>query len=115
MAGKTLSAHVDFETAERITYLSKIENRSLSQIAGASIKLGSMLPSNAWLVLLQLIHNASKAQWQEIAQDITRVLLHHQYKLAQEKISQNIDKEWLTTLKTEDDILLASIELTRDV
>lgn len=115
MAGKTLSAHVDLETAERITSVSKLENRSLSQIASASIKLGSMLPSNAWSVLLQLNNNASKAQWQEIGQDITKVFLDHQYKLAEEKISQNIDRDWLNTLETEDDILLASIELTRDV
>ncbi|MGI0482058.1 hypothetical protein ACN4EE_14890 [Geminocystis sp. CENA526] len=115
MAGKTLSAHVDLETAERITSVSKLENRSLSQIASASIKLGSMLPPNAWSVLLQLSNTASKTQWQEIAQDITRVLLDHQYKLAEEKISQNIDRNWLNTLETEDDILLASIELTRDV
>lgn len=115
MKGKTLSAHVDIETAERITSLSKRENRSLSQMASASIKLGSLLPPNAWSVLLQLTNTANLAQWQDITQDITRVLLHHQYKLAEDQISKNIDSHWLETLKTEDDILSASIELTRNV
>jgi predicted transcriptional regulator len=114
MTGKTLSAHVDLETAKRISTLSEMENRSKSQIASASIKLGSMLPHNAWSALLQLNSVASEAQWQEISQEITRVLLHHQYKLAQDRIAQNIDQKWLDSLETEDDLLLASVELTRN-
>ena len=47
MTGKTLSAHVDLETTQRINALSKLENRSKSQIVSASIKLGTMLPRNA--------------------------------------------------------------------
>jgi hypothetical protein len=45
----------------------------------------------------------------------TAVLLHHQYKLAQEKIAQNIDQQWLNSLETEDDILRTSVDLTRHV
>jgi hypothetical protein len=115
MTGKTLSAQVDLDTAQRINLLSKIENRSTSQIASASIKLGAMLPPSAWSALLQLNGAASEAQWQEITQEITRVLLHYQYKIAQEKIAQNIDQQWLNSLETEDDILTASINLTCDV
>jgi hypothetical protein len=115
MTGKTLSAHVDLETAKRISSLSKMENRSKSQIASASIKLGAMLPHNAWSALLQLNGIATEAEWQKISQEITRVLLHHQYKLAQGKISQNIDQQWLQSLETEDDLLNASVELTHNV
>ncbi len=43
------------------------------------------------------------------------MLLHHQYKLAQEKIAQNIDQQWLNSLATEDDILRVSVDLTRHV
>ena len=115
MTEKTISADLDIETAERISVLSKMENRSTSQIASASIKLGAILPHDAWSALLQLNGVASEAQWQEISQEITRVLLHHQYKLAQQRIAQNIDKNWLNSLETEDDLLCASVELTRDV
>ncbi|MGY6529684.1 MAG: hypothetical protein ACXITR_07110 [Cyanobacterium sp.] len=103
------------ETSQRITALSKRENRSKSQIASTAIKLGSILPPNAWSALLQLTNVASSSQWLEISQDITRVLLNHQYKLAQTRIAQSIDEEWLNSLKTEDDILSASVELTRNV
>ncbi|AFZ46694.1 hypothetical protein Cyast_0721 [Cyanobacterium stanieri PCC 7202] len=115
MTGKTLSAHVDMETSERITALSKRENRSKSQIASTAIKLCSILPPNAWSALLQLTNVASKSQWLEISQDITRVLLHHQYQLAQKRIAENIDQELLNSLETEDDILSASIKLTGNV
>ncbi|MBE9249180.1 hypothetical protein IQ226_08375 [Dolichospermum sp. LEGE 00240] len=115
MTEKTISADLDIETAEQISALSQMENRSTSQIASAAIKLGAMLPHNAWSALLQLNGVASEAQWQEISQEITRVLLHHQYNLAQQRIAQNIDQKWLNSLETEDDILYASVELTRDV
>lgn len=115
MTGKTLSAHVDPETTQRINALSKLENRSKSQIASAAIKLGAMLPRNAWSVLLRLNADASETEWQEISQEITRVLLHHQYKLAQSKIAQNIDQQWLHSLETEDSLLTASVALTHNV
>lgn len=115
MTGKTLSAHVDLETTQRINTLSKLENRSKSQIASAAIKLGAMLPHNAWTALLRLNADASDTEWQEISQEITRVLLHHQYKLAQSNIAQNIDKQWLHSLETEDSLLTASIALTHNV
>ncbi len=115
MTGKTLSAHVDLETTQRINALSKLENRSKSQIASASIKLGAMLPRNAWSALLQLNAVASESEWQEISQEIARVLLNHQYKLAQSNIAKNIDQQWLNSLKTEDSLLAASVALTHDV
>jgi predicted transcriptional regulator len=48
MTEKTISAELDIETAERISALSQMENRSTSQIASAAIKLGAMLPHNSW-------------------------------------------------------------------
>ncbi|MEB3119806.1 MAG: ribbon-helix-helix protein, CopG family [Snowella sp.] len=111
----TISAHVDQATIERIDQLAKLENRSRSQMTGTVIKLGAELSPEAWSVLLQLNSQGSEEDWQAIRQEITRLLLHHRYRLTQRKMAGHLDSQWLDSLKTEDDILLAAVELTRNV
>ncbi|MBR8827101.1 MAG: hypothetical protein DSM107014_04205 [Gomphosphaeria aponina SAG 52.96 = DSM 107014] len=114
MARKTLCAQVDLETAKRIDALSQLENRSLSEIASASIFLGSILPPEVWEQLWKLKTNGSQEDWEEIAHLFARSLLEHQYKKTSEKITQQFDAQWLDTLETEEDLLNAAIELTKD-
>ena len=46
---------------------------------------------------------------------MTRLFLHYRYRLTQRKMATQIDSQWLDSLKTEDDILSAAVELTRNV
>ena len=111
----TISAHVDQATIERIDQLAKLENRSRSQMTGTAIKLAAELSPEAWSVLLQLNSQGSEEDWQGIREEMTRLFLHYRYRLTQRKMSAQIDSQWLDSLKTEDDILLAAVELTRNV
>ena len=81
---KTISAHVTSETIAKIDHLAKLENRSRSQLTGAVVELGG---------------------------DLTRTLLNHRYRLLQQKMSPQGDRQWLDTLETEDDILSAAVLL----
>ena len=115
--GKTISAHVDQETIQRIDQLAKLENRSRSQMTGMAIKLGAELPPEAWSALLQINAWGSDADWQVIGQEIARVFLHHRYRLTQNKMAVQIDRQWLNSLslETEDEILATAIKLTSNV
>jgi hypothetical protein len=111
--GKTISAHVPEITVEKIDQLAKLENRSRSQMAGASVELCGDLPQEAWTALFQLKASGTPEDWQSLQQDLTRVLLHYRYQLTQRQLASQVDPQWLESLETEDDILAAAVDLTR--
>lgn len=110
---KTISAHVTSETIAKIDRLAKLENRSRSQLTGAVVELGGDLPHEAWTALLQIKAMGTIEDWQALKQDLTRTLLNHRYRLLQQKMSTQGDRQWLDTLETEDDILNAAVLLTQ--
>lgn len=110
--GKTISAHVAAATVAKIDQLAKLENRSRSQMTGAVIELGGDLPHEAWTALLQIKALGNDEDWLALQQDLTRTLLQHRYQLAQRTLKKQVDAQWLDTLKTEDDILAAAVDLT---
>lgn len=110
--GKTISAHVAETTVAKIDQLAKLENRSRSQITGAVVELGGDLPHEAWTALFQIKALGTEADWQALQADLTRTLLHHRYRLYQHQMKSQVDQQWLTDLKTEDDILTAAVNLT---
>lgn len=112
--GKTISAHVTEDTVSKIDQLAKLEHRSRSQMTGAVVELGGDLPQEAWKALFQIKALATKDDWQALQQDLTRTLLNHYYRLNQQQMGQQIDRTWLDSLHTEDDILNAAIQLTKD-
>lgn len=115
MTGKTLSAHIDLDTAQRIEALSKSESRSRSQIASVAIKLGSILPQEVWTELWKLNATGTLEDWQALADLFARSLLDHHYQKASEAVTQHFDSQWLNTLQTEDDLLSEAIDLTQNV
>ncbi|MBD2364798.1 hypothetical protein H6G36_27130 [Anabaena minutissima FACHB-250] len=113
MAGKTISAYTDAETASRVNHIAKMEHRRPSQIAGMALKFFAYLPPEARAVLWQLEGMGSTADLEEISREITRILLNAQYKAAQRQIMDHMKYENLDNLETEDDILEAAVNLTR--
>lgn len=111
---KTISAHVAETTVAKIDQLAKLENRSRSQMTGAVVELGGDLPHEAWTALFQIKALGNEADWQALQQDLTRTLLHHRYQLYQRQMKTQVNPQWLTSLETEDDILAAAVELTRN-
>lgn len=84
-----------------------------SQITKSKTEITKALPDEVWRSLSDLKAVATPEQWQEFQQDLLRFILDHRYQLIQAKIAEKIDKNWLDTLETEDDILEAVIELTK--
>ncbi len=113
MAGRTISAHIDTETASRVTHLAKMEQRRTSQIAGIALKFFVCLTPEARAALWQIEALASPADFEEITREITRTLLHAQYKVAHRQIMAHMKVDNLDQMETEDDILEAAVALTR--
>jgi hypothetical protein len=62
--------------------------------------------------LLQEFINRNDTNKKEVV-SINRTFLDQQYQIISQKVTQQFDSEWLKTLKTEDDLLQAAIELTK--
>ena len=114
MAGKTISAYTDAETASRVAYVAKLEHRTQAQLAGLALKFLVGLPPEARAALWQLSALGNEADWEEIARSITRTLLNAQYKVAHRQVREQMKLDHLESLETEDDILSAAVALTRD-
>lgn len=114
MAGKTISAYTDSETAESVAYLAKLENRTPAQIAGMALKFFVSLPTSARNAWCQINALGTQAEREEVAREITLALLNTQYKIAQRKVVSQIKIENSDLLEVEDDILSTAIDLTAD-
>lgn len=107
---ETLPINLDNETLKQIDVLSKKQNLSPSQIAKLAIEFCSLLPPTLWLTS-KVVSGAEKV---EMANILARALLESQYHEAIEKIKPQLNKNWLDSLVTEDDILDAAVKLTQD-
>ena len=107
---ETLPVDLDNDTLKQIDALSKQQNLSPSQIAKLAIEFCSLLPPAVWLTH-KVVYEAERT---EMANILARTLLENQYHEAIEKIKPQLDKDWLDSLVTEDDILDAAVKLTQD-
>ena len=67
---------------------------------------------NEFYQLLKEFINRNDTNKKEVV-SINRSFLDQQYQIISQKVTQQFDSEWLKTLKTEDDLLQAAIELTK--
>lgn len=114
MAGKTISAYTDPETASRVAYIAKLEHRPPAQIAGMALKLFVGLPTEARAALWQIEALGNDADLEEVMRELTRTLLHAQYKVAHRQVIEQMKVEDLGQLETEDEIFSAAVTLTRN-
>ncbi len=113
MAGKTISAYTDAQTASRVADLARLEQRPPAQIAGMALKFFVGLPKEARDALRQIEALGSPDDLEETKREIARALLHIQYKVAHRQILKHAEVENLEQMETEDDILSAAVHLTR--
>lgn len=113
MAGKTISAYTDMDTANRIESIAKREDRRKAQIAGTALKFFSILPDEARTAWRQIETFGSAADLESTIAEITRILIDAQYEIATQQLTQEIQPEPLGSLATEDDILHTAVSLTQ--
>jgi hypothetical protein len=80
---RTISAYADDATAKRVERLAKVEQRPVSQIAGAALAFYLALPSEAHAALRHLGALGSRKDVERVSHEVTRLLLHAQYELAE--------------------------------
>ena len=79
-----------------------------------SLKLGAILPREVWEQIGKLQKLGSRKDWQEIVDLFARSLLEHQYKVTTQKLTKQFNSQWLDSLTTEEDLLNAAVELTKN-
>ncbi len=93
---------------------SEDSNKSSQDLVSISMKLSSIIPNDAVEKLKKLNNIGSQEDWQEIANLFARSLLDYQYKVVTKRITQQFDSQWLATLESEEDLLNAAVELTKN-
>lgn len=114
MAGKTISAYTDSETASRVGAIAKVEQRTQAQIGGMALKLFVFLPKEAREALWQIETMGNLQDWESLMNEVTRTILNFQYKLASGQVIEQMNVEKLGDLDSEDEILTAAVNLTRE-
>lgn len=103
MAGRTISMHTSEETARRMEQLSRVEERSPSQIASAALNLYLQLPSEAHGALRYMQAMGSDEDISRAMRAIARLLLNAQYDVAVRQIGRAL--EGRPVPETEDEML----------
>ncbi len=114
MAGKTISAYTDTDTAESVAHLAKLEHRTQAQIAGMALKFFVVLPTSARTAWYQINALGDQVDLEEVTREITRTLINAQYKIAQRQVVEQMKIENSEQLETEDDLISAAVTLTSD-
>ncbi|HAC63996.1 MAG TPA: hypothetical protein DCF68_10770 [Cyanothece sp. UBA12306] len=83
-------------------------------LVSISLRLSSIIPNDAVEKLKKINTIGSQEDWQEIADLFARSLLDYQYKIVTKTITQQFDSQWLCTLESEEDLLNAAVELTKN-
>lgn len=112
MAGKTISAYTDSQTASRVGAIAKLEQRTQAQIGGMALKLFVSLPKEAREALWQIETMGNGQDWESLMNEVTRTVLNVQYRLASLQVIEQMKVEKLGDLDNEDDILQAAVNLT---
>lgn len=114
MAGKTISAYTDSETASRVGAIAKVEQRTPAQIGGMALKLFVFLPKEAREALWQIKTMGNALVWESLMNEVTRTILNVQYKLASGQVVEQMNVEKLGDLDSEEEILATAVNLTRE-
>lgn len=115
MAGKTVSAYADEETARRVEHMARVEQRPVSQIASAALAFYARLPAEAHAALRAIEAHGGPAALDRAARAVARRLLDAQFEVAARGAAAAISDETLAglgALHAEDDVLAAAVGLT---
>lgn len=114
MAGKTISAYTDSQTADSVAYLAKIEQRTPAQIAGMALKFFVSLPAPARTAWYQINALGEQGDREKVTREIARTLLNAQHEIARKQVVSQIEVDPQHSLESEDDILSTAVRLTNN-
>jgi hypothetical protein len=112
MAGRTISMHASEEIARRVEHVSRVEDRSPSQIASAALSLYLQLPPEAHAALRHVQALGTAEDVDRISRRMARLLLDAQFEVAERRVVASMPTEGLNALESEDDILAEANALT---
>ena len=110
MAGKTISMHASEETARRMEHVSRVEDRSPSQIASAALNLYLQLPPEAHAALRYLQALGTEEDLARVSRKMGRLLLDAQFEIAERRVVASMPPA--DALESEDDIIAEANALT---
>lgn len=113
MAGKTVSTHVDREIADLAERIAELEDRKVSQVAGAALSLYVRLPAEARDALRYIEALGDEKVEEATLQEIASVLVRLEYELATRRLVAEVERDDLGGLGSEEEILEKAVELTR--
>jgi len=112
MAGKTISAYTDEETARLVGQLAKVEHRTPSQIAAAALGFYVRLPPQAHAALRELAAMDSPEDMNLMLREVTRAINRSAYDAALRTAAPQVREKYGDTLRTEEDIEAEAVRLT---
>jgi predicted transcriptional regulator len=113
MSGVTVSAHTSKEIAERIDTIAKTERRNRSQVVGMALDLFVGLPPSVREAWLKISTTGSEQQLKTLMDKMARSIIDAQYQAAHAQVIAEMQIEHLEPLDTEDEIMVAAINLTK--
>lgn len=105
MAGKTISMHASEETARRVEHVSRVEDRSPSQIAAAALAFYLRLPPEAHSALRHVQALGEEEDVRGLMRGVTRLLLNAQYDVAVRRMGEALQKQGTPGPETEEEML----------
>lgn len=113
MAGKTISTHVDEDIADQVKRIADLEDRKVSQVAGAALSLYVRLPGEARAALRHIDALGDERVQDATIQEIASLLVRLDYELAARRVVEEMEADELGGLEDEEAILEQAVELTR--
>lgn len=114
MAGETISTHVDEDVAERVKRIADLEDRKVSQVAGAALSLYVRLPGEARDALRHIEALGDEDAQDATVREVTSVLVRLDYELAARRVVEEMEAEGPEgEMEDEEAILERAVELTR--
>lgn len=114
MAGKTISAYTDEETAALVAELARVEQRTPSQIASAALKLYARLPPRAHDSLRRLEANGAPEDFNLMLREITRAISNASFDAASRKIGSAFADAYGDDLHTDEEIEAEAVRLVKE-
>lgn len=105
MAARTISLHASGETARMVEHISRVEDRSPSQIAAAALAFYLRLPSEAHSALRHVQALGGEEDVRRLMDGVTRLLLNAQYDIAVRRMGEDLQKQGVPIPETEEEML----------
>ncbi|WP_309734649.1 hypothetical protein [Chamaesiphon sp. OTE_75_metabat_556] len=113
MSGVTVSAHTSKEIVDRLDTIAKAERRNRSQVVGMALDLFVGLPPSVREAWLKISTTGSEQQLKTLMDKMARTIIDAQYQAAHTQVIAEMQIEQLEPLSTEEEILAAAANVSR--